>query len=166
MFLFQRHKEINAKSVSTIHFIKMIQSLDTLCWCLFASPHQCCAAICWCFRSSWRWWCHRPAWCPWLLCSRRWWWCGTVPALLCPCTEHMFLFACVFLGLNCSDLHERCFTNKTKELLKFLHNTLRFHTFISYKCFVQNRRVNKQITLKSPKSAKTLWVAVRLRKLI
>lgn len=114
MFLFQRHKEINAKSVSTIHSIKikMIQSLDTLCWCLFASPHQCCAAICWCFRSSWRWWCHRPAWCPWLLCSRRWWWCGTVPALLCPCTENMFLFACVFLGLNCSDLHERCFTNK------------------------------------------------------
>lgn len=69
---------------------------DKLVWAQSAErkrvlPRRCCAAICWCFRSSWRWWCRRPAWCPWLLCSRRWWWCGTAPGPLCPYTHtHTF----------------------------------------------------------------------------
>lgn len=68
-------------------WLKRFLSMECVCVRACALPHQCCAAICWCFQSSWRWWCRRPAWCPWLLCSRRWWWCGTVPGPLCPCTH-------------------------------------------------------------------------------
>ena len=57
------------------------------CACMSLSPRRYCAAICWCSRSSWRWWCRIPAWCPWLLCSRRWWWCGSAPVPLCPCRD-------------------------------------------------------------------------------
>lgn len=31
-----------------------------------------------------RWWCHTWGWSPWLLGSRRWWWCGNVPDPPCP----------------------------------------------------------------------------------
>ena len=53
--------------------------------CVWALPHQCCAAIWRCFRTSWRSWCHTPVLFPLHRGSMTLWLCGNAPDPPCPC---------------------------------------------------------------------------------
>lgn len=86
-----RHSICNQNNTQYLNLGKNLTKYEFLFWSTnlnnnktLVSPHQYSVATWRCFQRFWDWWCHTPAWCPWRLCSKRWWWCGISPVLLCP----------------------------------------------------------------------------------